>query len=175
MIALMGLPVLETERLTLRGPQAFDWPAFRAYRASDRTAFTGGKKTEIQAAEQFASFFGHWVLRGFGRLIAEDRSTGEPLGHFGPMQWEGGAEVELTWSLWTAAAAGRGLATQAARAMRNWTFGPLGLRQARAEVHSDNAASHAIAHRLGGTIRDGQHPHWVETGMVDGFTAGGQP
>lgn len=170
--ALTGLPVLETERLVLRGPQASDWPAFRDYRASPRTAFSGGTKTGVEAAEKFASFFGHWVLRGFGRLIAEDRATGAPLGHFGPMQWEDGAEVELTWSLWTAGAEGKGLATEAATAMHAWAFGPLALISARAEVHRDNAASHAIAHRLGGRIVPGLAPKWALEGKVYRFDRG---
>lgn len=166
---LTGLPVLETERLTLRGPQAGDWPAFRDYRASPRTAFTGGTRTAQQAAEQFASFFGHWVMRGFGRLIAEDRATCQPIGHFGPMQWEDGTEVELTWSLWTNDAEGKGLATEAATAMRDWAFGPLGLTTARAEVHRDNAASHAIARRLGGRIVSDLVPKWMTEGAVYRF------
>jgi RimJ/RimL family protein N-acetyltransferase len=166
---LTGLPVLETERLTLRGPQAADWPAFRDYRASPRTAYTGGTKTAHQAAEQFASFFGHWVLRGFGRLIAEDRSTRQPVGHFGPMQWEDGAEVELTWSLWTAETEGKGLASEAATVMRDWVFGPLGLTVARAEVHRDNAASHAIARRLGGWVAQDERPKWMTEGAVYRF------
>lgn len=170
--ALTGLPVLETERLTLRGPHPGDWPAFRDYRASPRTAFTGGVRTEQQAAEQFASFFGHWVMRGFGRLIAEDRATGHPVGHFGPMQWEDGAEVELTWSLWTAEAEGKGLATEAATAMRDWAFGPLGLTSARAEVHQDNAASHAIARRLGGKLQAALRPRWMDLGAVYRFGGG---
>lgn len=169
---LIGLPVLETERLTLRAPQAADWPAFRDYRISDRTTFTGGPKPEHQAAEQFASFFGHWVMRGFGRLIAEDRATGQPIGHFGPMQWQEGAVVELTWSLWSAAAEGRGLASEAALAMHKWAFGPLGLCCAHAEIHTDNAASHAIARRLGGQIIAGKRPTWFEGGAVYHFGSG---
>jgi ribosomal-protein-alanine N-acetyltransferase len=163
---LTGLPVLETERLVLRAPMASDWPTFRDYRASPRTVFAGGVKKEQEAAEQFASFFGHWVLRGFGRLIAEDRATGLPLGHFGPMQWEDSAQIELTWTLWTADAEGKGLATEAARAMQAWVFGPLGLTSARAEVHRDNLASHAIARRLGGQIAPDQRPSWMDDAEV---------
>jgi RimJ/RimL family protein N-acetyltransferase len=170
---LIGLPVLETERLVLRAPQASDWPAFRDYRQSARTAFAGGTKTEAEAAQQFASFFGHWVLRGFGRLIAEDRLTGRAIGHFGPMQWQDGTEVELTWSLWTAGAEGRGLAFEAARAMRDWAFGTLGLSAAIAEVHADNAASHRIAQGLGGQVIEGRGPTWFDDGAVYRFTAGG--
>ncbi len=169
---LIGLPVLETERLTLRAPQAADWPVFRDYRMSARTAFTGGPKKPHEAAEQFASFFGHWVLRGFGRLIAEDRATGLPVGHFGPMQWEDGGEVELTWSLWTAEAEGRGLATEAVGAMGAWAFGARGLRNAVAAVHRDNAASHAIARRMGGQLIEGRRPVWFDDGVVYVFAAG---
>jgi [ribosomal protein S5]-alanine N-acetyltransferase len=171
--ALIGLPVLETERLVLRGPQQTDWPTFRDYRASPRTVFAGGAKKEHEAAQQFASFFGHWVMRGFGRLIAEDRATGQPVGHFGPMQWRDGAEVELTWSLWTADAEGRGLASEGARATKGWAFGTLGLGAAIAEVHRDNTASHRIAQGLGGRIVDGRRPTWFDDGAVYHFTAGG--
>ena len=167
---LTGLPVLETARLILRAPQATDWPAFRDYRASARTAYTGGAKKPHEAAEQFASFFGHWVMRGFGRLIAQDRSSGASIGHFGPMQWDDGGEVELTWSLWTAAAEGRGLATEGATAMRDWAFATLGLQGAIAAVHRDNAASHAIARRLGGRVIAGQKPAWFDDGAVYKFT-----
>jgi RimJ/RimL family protein N-acetyltransferase len=166
---LIGLPVLETERLTLRAPLASDWPAFREYRASPRTVYTGGAKQEQAAAEHFAAFFGHWVLRGFGRLIAEDRATGMPLGHFGPMQWTEGVEVEMTWSLWSAASEGRGLATEAARAMQVWAFVTLGLASARAEVHPENPASHAIARRLCGRIDPDLRPQWMGAGSVYRF------
>jgi [ribosomal protein S5]-alanine N-acetyltransferase len=169
---LIGLPVLETERLTLRAPQAVDWPAFRDYRASPRTIYAGGPKKPHQAAEQFASFFGHWLMRGFGRLIAEDRATGKAVGHFGPMQWEDDGEVELTWSLWTADAEGKGLATEAATAMRAWVFGPLGLTRARAEVHRDNSASHAIARRLGGEPSPDERPQWMPDGVIYQFDRG---
>ena len=171
--ALTGLPVLETERLVLRGPQLADWPAFRDYRASPGTAFTGGVKKEHEAAEQFASFFGHWVMRGHGRLIAADRATGRAIGHFGPMQWDDGAEVEMTWSLWSAQDEGKGLATEAASAMHDWAFGPLGLTSARAEVHPDNAPSHAIARRLGGRLSPEERPKWMELGAVYRFSATG--
>lgn len=170
--ALTGLPLLETARLRLRAPVAADWPAFRDYRGSSRTAFTGGAKKPHEAAEQFASFFGHWVLRGFGRLIAEERATGLAIGHFGPMQWDDDGDVELTWSLWSASAEGRGLATEGARAMQDWVFGPLGLHHAIAAVHNDNAASHMMARRLGGQIIAGRRPAWFDAGVVYGFARG---
>jgi [ribosomal protein S5]-alanine N-acetyltransferase len=166
---LTGTPVLRTPRLILRAPVAADWPVFRDFAMSDRTAFVGGAKPEAEAAQKFAAFFGHWVMRGFGRLIAERADAPGPIGHFGPMQWLHADEVELTWSLWTPAAEGRGYATEAARAMQDWAFGELGIRTARAEVHRDNHASHAIARRLGGQIRPDRAPAWFADGAVYGF------
>ncbi|MFM7443263.1 MAG: GNAT family N-acetyltransferase; N-acetyltransferase, partial [Tabrizicola sp.] len=86
-----------------------------------------------------------------------------------PMQWEDDAEVELTWSLWSADAEGKGFATEAATALHAWVFGPLGLTSARAEVHRDNAASNAIARRLGGRVDPDQKPHWMPEGTVYRF------
>jgi len=166
---LTGVPVLETERLVLRAPQPADWPVFRDYRASARTAFTGGRKTEAEAAQQFASFFGHWIMRGFGRLIAEERATARPVGHFGPMQWTDGAEVEITWSLWRADAEGRGLAFEAARAVNRWLFGTLGWAAARAEVHADNHASHTLARKLGAKPMPDVPTTWFDAGSVYRF------
>ncbi len=171
--ALTGLPVLETARLTLRAPEPGDWPAFRDYRLSARTVYTGGPKPAHQAAEQFAAFFGHWLMRGFGRLIATVRATGAAIGHFGPMQWHDGGDIEMTWSLWTATAEGQGLATEAARAMQAWAFGSLGLTSAIAAVHRDNAASHAIARRLGGQPIKGRRPEWFDDGVVYRFAPDG--
>jgi [ribosomal protein S5]-alanine N-acetyltransferase len=163
-------PILTTPRLILRAPEASDWPTFREYRTSARTVFAGGPKTPVQAAEQFASFIGHWALRGFGRLIAVDRATKAPLGHFGPMQWQDDGEIELTWSLWAKDAEGKGLAAEACRAMHAWVFGTVGVQTAIAPVHRDNAASHAIARHLGGTLIKGRRPEWFDEGSVYQFT-----
>ena len=56
--------------------------------------------------------------------------------------------------------------------MQSWVFGPLGLTSARAEVHRDNAASHAIARRLGGQVAPDQHTVWMEGGIVYLFAGG---
>jgi RimJ/RimL family protein N-acetyltransferase len=56
--------------------------------------------------------------------------------------------------------------------MHRWAFGPLGLTSARAEVHPGNAASHAIARRLGGRIVPELAPKWMPEGAVYRFTQG---
>ena len=42
MITLSDTPVLTTERLVLRAPQAGDWPVWRDFAASERSVWVGG-------------------------------------------------------------------------------------------------------------------------------------
>lgn len=146
MIALSGTPRLTTDRLNLRAPQAADWPAYRAYRLSPRSF---GAMDEATAWTHFAAFFGHWALRGFGRFVAVLRETGAPVGHFGPFHPEGQAEPELTWTLWDGAQEGRGLAFEAAAAVRDHAFGVLGWPTAVSYITTGNARSERLAARLG--------------------------
>lgn len=170
---LTGIPVLETERLVLRAPRPDDWPVFCAFAASDRTRYVGGAKTEPEAFQKFAAFMGHWMLRGFGRFILTRQGSHSPLGHIGPMQLSDAAMPELTWSLWTTEAEGKGYAFEAALAVNRWFFGMSGQAVARADVHADNAASHRIATRLGGRVWPDAPPGWFEHGTVYRFTAEG--
>lgn len=170
--ALTGTPVLETERLILRAPRASDWPAFRDYNMSDRARYVGGPKPEFAVFEKFAGYFGHWHLRGFGRLILTARDTAEPLGHVGPLQLNERHLPELTWSLWSHAAEGKGYAFEAARAINRWLFTTLAWAEAKAEIHADNHASHALARKLGGTVIEGDAIQWMPGATVYRFRAG---
>ena len=142
-------PTLTTERLVLRGPEAGDWPAYRAYRLTPRSTLGGSGGGEAAAWAQFAALFGHWVLRGFGRFVMVLRTTGAAIGHAGPFHPEGHPEPELTWTLWSAADEGRGLAFEAASAVRRHVFGDLGWRTAVSYIAPDNARSARLAERLG--------------------------
>ncbi|MBD8878114.1 GNAT family N-acetyltransferase [Roseibium polysiphoniae] len=149
---LTGAPVLETQRLLLRVPSPSDFPAFLAYATSHRTAFTGGAKPEHAVFEKFASMIGHWALRGFGRFTITDRTSGAALGHVGPFQLVDEQLPELSWTIWSDAAEGKGIAFEAAQTVNHWLFGPMGWTEAIAEVHPDNHRSQTMARRLGGEL-----------------------
>lgn len=152
MPTLAHTPVLETERLVLRAPQASDLAAFSAYATSARTKFVGGPVSQAGAAQKFSAMIGQWVLRGFGRFTLVLRATDMPIGHAGPLQMDTACEPELTWSLWDARVEGQGLAREAAQATADWVFGPLALTRATTIIHRDNTASEKIAARLGGQV-----------------------
>ena len=160
----MTIPTVTTERLTLRAPQLSDFDAYADFRGSDRAAFVGGPNTPAQAWQQLCALIGQWQLRGYGRWMIADKDTDEPLGVTGlhhPVEWP---EAEVAWSLF-AAGEGRGIAYEAALAVRTYAYETLGWSTVISCVDSKNARSLALAKRLGCT-RDGQFTHEV-FGIMD--------
>ncbi|MBF9048959.1 GNAT family N-acetyltransferase [Roseobacter sp. HKCCD9010] len=155
----MTIPTVTTERLILRAPQLSDFDAYADFRGSDRAAFVGGPNTPGQAWQQLCALIGQWQLRGYGRWMIADKDTDEPLGVTGlhhPLEWP---EAEVAWSLF-AAGEGRGIAYEAALAVRTYAYETLGWSTVISCVDSKNARSLALAKRLGCT-QDGQFTHEV--------------
>ena len=142
------IPVLHTERLTLRGPEAADWPAFRDYFASDRAVYTGGPKDEKQAWTLFAAEFGHWTIHGFGMWTVTLDAA--PIGLVGCWYPAGWPEKEIGWLMWDGFE-GQGYAFEAATAARAHCYGPFNWSTAVSYIHRDNARSIALATRMGCT------------------------
>ncbi len=149
MIALSGIPVIETERLRLRGPRPSDFEVCAAFMASERARHIGGPLQRSIAWRAFCHLTGHWVHRGYSMFIFADRQTGEPLGMAGPWFPEGWPEGEIGWSVWSAAAEGRGIAHEAATASRRWAYEVLGWKTAISLIAEENTRSQALAQRMG--------------------------
>jgi RimJ/RimL family protein N-acetyltransferase len=150
---------ITTDRLILREPKAGDLPAYRGYCVSERSRFSGGPFTPEQAFEKLAAMIGHWTLRGFGRYVIT--REGVPLGHAGPLAVSDGEPPEMTWTLWTAEAEGKGYATEAARAVIAHLLGDLAWPRMLVRIAPDNAASHRMALRLGAMPTDAPAPGWM--------------
>lgn len=150
MITLSDTPVLTTERLVLRAPQAGDWPAWRDFAASERSVWVGGPLLAPGLAwRAFGHIIGHWVLRGYGLFTVTDRASGAALGGIGPWFPDGWPEPEIGWTLWDAAAEGRGIAHEAALAARDFAARQLGWTTAVSYILPANDRSAALARRLG--------------------------
>lgn len=158
MIALTGIPVLDTERLRLRGPKLADFEVMAAFLQSDRAAFVGGKQPRVQAWRAFGHLTGHWVMRGFSMFIIADKTSDAALGMAGPWFPEGWPEPEIGWSIWDAASEGKGVAHEAATAARAWAYGALGWATAISLIVDGNARSEALARRMGCTL-EGEFTH----------------
>jgi RimJ/RimL family protein N-acetyltransferase len=153
---------LETERLLLRRPQADDAAAFYPHwQDAEAVQYVGGVKTREQTEEMVERMIRHWDWYELGEFTVERREDGEVLGRVGfqlwdPRDWtngkrarlEGDVERELGWKLghehW-----GRGYATEAAAACRDWAVGELGLTRVISLIALENIASVRVAEKIG--------------------------
>jgi len=147
------IPELLTANLRLRLPRWEDFDTYAAFRGSERAATVGGPFTREQAFKTLAEVIGQWQLRGYGRWLVADRHTDAPLGivgHYHPMDWP---EVEIGWSVFNEAE-GRGVAFEAARAVRQYTYNVLGWPPIPSLITDTNTRSRSLAQRLGCTPED---------------------
>lgn len=158
---LIGFPVLETARLTLREPREGDLDAMAAFYASDRSRWVGGPCDRFAAAGRLLAGLGHWALRGYGWWVLEERASGAVAGRAGIAFLDGWDEPELGWHLYDGFE-GKGLAYEAVLAARRHAAQAWGMAAPISYIAHDNARSRALAERLGARVeREGMvvgHP-----------------
>ena len=148
---LLTIPTLTTERLILRAPVVDDFPTYALLLASPRAAYMGGPYTRRAAWGLFCHDVACWELFGHGGLMIDLRTTGECVGQVGINHGPLFPEKELGWQLYEGQE-GRGYATEAAMALRDWAARALRLDGLVSYVHPENLASAAVAERLGATL-----------------------
>ncbi len=145
-----NIPILETQRLVLRGPEAEDYPDFKATFSSYRSRFMGGPLNAYEAWMLYAAEIGHWQIRGFGMWMIHDKKTDATLGMAGgwfPAKWP---EREIAWIIWPEVA-GHGYALEATHAARNYFYNECGWEGAVSYLDPKNLDSIRLAERLGAT------------------------
>ena len=159
-------PVLETERLVLRGLVAADAAALFAFRSdpieqrhNDPPLTRLAQAEELieqLSAEQHTRGALHWGLTlkphdkvvgllGYNYRVVEHRRAG--IGY------------DLTRDLW-----GRGLMFEALRAVLEHGFGPLGLNRVEAHTNDENTPSIRLLRRLGFWREGTFHEQFFEDG-----------
>lgn len=158
-------PTLATERLTLRPFQMADLSAYTAFIASDRSQYMGGPHDKMMAWAWFCNDVALWALTGLGGLMVTDTKTGTAIGTVNVINPPHFPETEIGWIAF-AGSEGRGYITEAARAIRDWAFGPRGLTTLVSYIDPANIRSVAVAERLG-AVRDltAATPHDQPTGV----------
>ena len=144
----MNIPVLETARLVMRGPEAEDYPDFKATFTSYRARFMGGPLNPYESWMLYAAEIGHWQIRGYGMWMIHDKATDETYGMAGgwkPAKWP---EPEIAWVIWPEKA-GRGYALEAVHAARHYLYDQLGWEGAVSYIDPKNLDSIRLAERLG--------------------------
>lgn len=142
------IPVIHTERLTMRAPRLSDFDAYAEFRASERSAGIGGPHVRSDSFDMLCEIAGHWLIRGYGRWMIADKDTDEPLGVVGLMYPEGWPEAEIAWMVFEAGE-GKGLAMEAALASRDFAYNVLGWKTVISCTMPGNDRSVTLAKRMG--------------------------
>jgi RimJ/RimL family protein N-acetyltransferase len=155
----MTIPVLETERLRLRGHRVDDLDdCFAMWSAPEVTRYIGGKpSTRQQTWSRLVGYAGQWSLMGFGYWVIENRSTHRFLGELGfaDFQREIAASMrgvpELGFAL-APDARGKGYASEAVHAALAWGDEHLASDRTVCLIDEDNAASIRVVQKAGYAI-----------------------
>ncbi|TCO74249.1 GNAT family N-acetyltransferase [Rhodovulum euryhalinum] len=146
-----AIPVLETGRLVLKGPEPQDYPNFEATFTSYRARFMGGPLSEYESWMLYAAEIGHWQIHGFGMWMIHERETGATMGMAGGWYPKGWPEREIAWVIWPRVE-GRGIALEAVHAVRGWLYDRLGWDTAVTYVDPKNVSSVRLCERLGAAL-----------------------
>jgi ribosomal-protein-alanine N-acetyltransferase len=154
----MPLPIL-TERLELRPYVIDDVPAIHAvlYGDADAMRLVGGAVDLAETRRRIEDYIARQHSAGYSFWAVVERRTGALAGEAGLIAFGGeGPEVELGYAFgrdfW-----GRGLATEAARAVVAEAFGPLALQRVVAVTKPVNLGSQRVLAKLGFVPRGRRH------------------
>jgi RimJ/RimL family protein N-acetyltransferase len=145
------IPAFESPRLLLRAFKPDDFEPMAQFYASEVSRPYGGPCARDEAWRKFAVYSGHWVLRGYGPWALEVKDSGAFVGLCGMWFPEGFPEPEISWAL-IPGQHGKGYATEAARRALQAAYEDFGWKTAVSVIATDNAASHAVAQRLGAKV-----------------------
>ena len=151
-----AVPVIETERLILRGHHMEDFAdSLALWTDPEVTRFIGGKpSTQEEVWARLLRYVGHWALLGFGYWAVTEKETGRFLGEVGFANFRREIEPSLDRmpeSGWVIAphAHGKGYATEAVRSAIAWGethFGPV---RTACIIAPENAPSIRVAEKCG--------------------------
>jgi RimJ/RimL family protein N-acetyltransferase len=146
---------LTTERLILRVHVASDLDACAALWGDPEVVKFVGKQvaTREQAWARLQRYVGHWHLFGYGFFAVVDRVTGQYVGEVGIANFERDitppvSAFETGWVL-SPAAQGRGLASEALRAVLGWTDVTFPNQTTTCIINVDHVASLRVAEKAG--------------------------
>jgi RimJ/RimL family protein N-acetyltransferase len=153
-------PVIETDRLRLRGHVASDLPqALPLWNDPIVTRFIGGRPyTREEVWQRLQRYAGSWVLLGHGFWAIEERATNKFIGEIGIMDAKReidppfGEDRELGWAL-TPETHGKGFASEALQTVLAWEKERFNAPCVVALIDPDNAPSIKLAKKFGFTER----------------------
>jgi RimJ/RimL family protein N-acetyltransferase len=149
------VPVLETERLILRGHRLEDFPAYAAMWADPVfLRHLGPPRSEEEAWGRFLRQEGMWSLIGYGLWAVAEKASGAYIGDCGFMQNRRGLPIDcgdLPEAGWTfvPSAHGKGYGREATMAAVAWADRHLDASATWCLIAAGNDVSQKLAARAG--------------------------
>jgi RimJ/RimL family protein N-acetyltransferase len=151
-----GIPILETERLKLRGHRVEDFSHCAAMWADPNVTKHIGDKpfTEEESWTRLLRYVGHWALLGFGYWVVEEKTTGNFIGETGFADYKRDIEPslrgvpEIGW-VFASQAHGQGYATEAVRAVVAWGDAHFPSARTACIIDPENLPSTRVALKCG--------------------------
>ncbi len=150
------VPILETERLVLRGHRTDDFADSAAMWADPQVVahISGTPSTAEQSWSRLLRYSGHWQHLGFGYWVVEAKADGAFIGEVGFADYRRDTMPsidgmpEAGWALKTAAH-GMGYATEAVAAMVDWADRNLASERTICLLDPTYSASINVARKAG--------------------------
>jgi ribosomal-protein-alanine N-acetyltransferase len=153
--------LLETKRLVLRPPVERDVAALDAIYGDPEVTRYIRLRGHDENVEWIRRAQSRFDVDGFGQLVVVRKSDERLIGRAGLLVWDARtweqalmrdagahAEIEVGW-VFARDCWGRGYATEAGAASRDYAFRELGRSRVVALIDAENASSIAVAERLG--------------------------
>ena len=146
---MSAYPVLFTDRLILRVPEASDLDGFASMGENEESMrYIGGHGPRAQAWRVLSVIRGAWDITGYSMFSVIERATGAWVGRVGPWQPDCWPGREVGWGVHPDFA-GKGYAFEAAAASLDYAFDVLGWDDVIHVIDPQNTRSIALAKRLG--------------------------
>ena len=147
------METIETQRLVLRDMRRADVDGLHRIFSDPLLMRFWPVFERVDTEDWVEESLRRYARDGFGMWTLTLRGSDEAVGDCGMILHEvdGAMETGIGWhlrrDLW-----GRGLATEAALASRDYAFERMGVRRLVATIHPDNLASRRVAEKIGMTL-----------------------
>ncbi|MGF9758204.1 GNAT family N-acetyltransferase [Microvirga sp. 0TCS3.31] len=154
--SIESIPVIETDRLILRGHRTDDFADCLAlWTDPEVTRFIGGRpSTQEEVWSRLLRYVGHWALLGFGYWVISEKEADRFVGEVGFANFRRVIEPslddmpEIGWAL-APHSHGKGYATEAARAAIAWGEAHFGPVRTACIIAPENGPSIRVAEKCG--------------------------
>jgi RimJ/RimL family protein N-acetyltransferase len=177
-----AIPVLQTERLILRGHQRHDLKdCVDLWSNPAVTRYIGGRAfTPEEVWSRILRYVGHWSLLSFGYWLVSEKASGAFVGEVGFADFERelvpslGKAPEAGWII-APEARGKGYAHEAIAAAHVWINDVYGASRTVCMIDHDNVISQQIARKHGYSVWSEASYHGTPVRLYERIVALPQP